>query len=324
MRHNHNHRPPHGHVNTPHDTTPPRRNSAPVEMSERDEHGAASAQEYSYSRVVEIAGHIVRARVIRDHYPQQCLAAAEVLADDMTWTRIAENAPNNWVHDTPRPSSTVALHAATELGAVAEELLCRAAAILTPPPSASPSPPAHRHAALADRAIRAAHAHRIADPAVWARRHRDPDQWAQWTRRARVARTLAAALHMPVTCVTVTDDPDRTYPKRTGDVPGDLITVTDPTTGRAWRFILDFAHPGEGWLLLENCPSCTALIPTTRIATLADLGEHLDHHGESRPTAEESHTDPAHRPGCTWSALPTFTPSPNSPTEANRCHDHHR
>jgi hypothetical protein len=269
-------------------------------MFERDEHGAASAQRYTYIRVVEIAGRIVRARVVRDYYPQHCLAAVEVLADDMTWTRIAENAPNNWVHDTPRPSATVAVHAATELGAVAERLLCRAAAILTAPPSAPSPPPPDRHGALADRALRAARAHRIADPAQWGRRHRDPDQWSQWTRRAKVARTIAATLQVPVTCVTVTDDPDRTYPKRTGPVPGDLITVTDPATGSGWRFILDFAHPGEGWLLLEDCPGCTALIPTTRIASLADLGEHLDHRGESRP-AVESHTDPAHESGCTWS-----------------------
>ena len=43
--------------------------------------------------------------------------------------------------------------------------------------------------------------------------------------------------------VLVTDDPHRAYRTRTGPVHGDLITLTDPATGRAWRFIPDFTTP---------------------------------------------------------------------------------
>ena len=116
-------------------------------------------------------------------------------------------------------------------------------------------------AALAERAVHAAHAHRAADPDGFHHRHDDPDQWNRWTRRARVARTIAAALQVGVDGVLVTDDPHRQYRTRTGPGPGDLITITDPVTGRAWRFIPDFTTPGDGWLLLDRCPGCDAEVP---------------------------------------------------------------
>ncbi|MFE2755436.1 hypothetical protein ACFXGA_25880 [Actinosynnema sp. NPDC059335] len=50
---------------------------------------------------------------------------------------------------------------------------------------------------------------------------------------------------MPTDAVLVTDDPHRTYPTRTGAVPGDLIIITDPATGRAWRFVPDHTTPGQ-------------------------------------------------------------------------------
>ncbi|MDU0295100.1 hypothetical protein, partial [Saccharothrix longispora] len=109
---------------------------------------------------------------------------------------------------------------------------------------------------LAERAARAARAHRTADPDGFHRRHDNPEAWNRWARRARVARTVAAALQVPVDAVLVTDDPHRTYPTRSGDVPGDLITVTDPATGSAWRFVPDHTTPGQAWLLLASCPGC--------------------------------------------------------------------
>lgn len=151
---------------------------------------------------------------------------------------------------------------------------------------------------LADRAVRA---YRAVDPDGFHRRHDTPDQWNRWTRRARVARTVAAALQVPLHAVVVTDDPHRTYRTRahTGPVPGDLITVTDPPTGRAWRFIPDFSTPGDGWLLLDRCPGCAADIPVTRIATLTDLGEYLDPDGDIWPAAE-ARDESIHQPGCTF------------------------
>jgi hypothetical protein len=158
-------------------------------------------------------------------------------------------------------------------------------------------------AGLAQHAVHAARAHRAADPEGFHRRHDSPEQWNRWARRARVARTIAAALQVPLDAVLVTDDPHRTYRTRTGDVPGDLITITDPLTSRAWRFIPDHTTPGEAWLLLDRCPGCTTELPAARIATLADLGEHLDPDHHTRPV-DEAHDEPLHHPGCTF-APPT-------------------
>ncbi|WP_414939733.1 hypothetical protein [Amycolatopsis sp. cmx-11-51] len=152
-------------------------------------------------------------------------------------------------------------------------------------------------AALAERAVHAAHAHRAADPDGFHHRHDDSDQWNRWARRARVARTVAAALQVGVDGVRVTDDPHRQYRTRTGPVPGDLITVTDPVTGRAWRFIPDFTSPGDGWLLLDRCPGCENEVPVTRVATLGDLGEYLDPDGDSL-IADEARDESLHQPGC--------------------------
>ncbi|MEU4767702.1 hypothetical protein AB0H12_31070 [Actinosynnema sp. NPDC023794] len=91
---------------------------------------------------------------------------------------------------------------------------------------------------------------------------------------------------MPVDAVLVADDPHRTYSTRTGEVPGDLITVTDLATGSAWRFVPDHTTPGQAWLLLDRCPGCSVEIPVARVATLADLGDHLDPDRGTRVTRQ--------------------------------------
>jgi hypothetical protein len=149
---------------------------------------------------------------------------------------------------------------------------------------------------VAERALHAASVYRAADPDGLHRRHDTPNEWNRWARRARVIRTIAAALQVPVDSVLVTDDPHRTYRTRNGNVPGDLITVTDPASGRAWRFIPDSTTPGEGWLLLDACPDCAAEVPITRIACLIDLGEYLN--GHVHP-ADEAHDEVLHQPDCT-------------------------
>jgi hypothetical protein len=103
--------------------------------------------------------------------------------------------------------------------------------VTNPGTTATPEPAAPVPVGLAERAVHAARAYHAADPDGFVRRHDTPDQWNRWARRARVARTVAAALQVPVNAVLVTDDPHRTYRTRTGPVPGDLITVTDPATG---------------------------------------------------------------------------------------------
>ncbi|WP_309114703.1 hypothetical protein [Saccharothrix sp.] len=164
---------------------------------------------------------------------------------------------------------------------------------------------------LAVRAVRAARAHRAADPDGFRHRHDTQDTWNRWARRARVTRTLATALQVPVDAVLVTDDPHRTYPTRTGPVPGDLITITDPPTGRTWQFIPDHTTPGQAWLLLAPCPDCTTQIPLTRIATLTDLGNHLD--PRTHTHLADHARDPAHHnPDCTL-VHPTTTTTPREP-----------
>ena len=154
---------------------------------------------------------------------------------------------------------------------------------------------------LAESAVRAAHAHRAADPDGFRHRHDSPEAWNRWARRARVARTVATALQVPADAVLVTDDPHRAYPTRTGDVPGDLIAVTDPVTGNVWRFIADHTTPGQAWLLLDHCADCAAETPVARIATLADLGDHLDPDRDTLLTCRTGELSD-HQPGCTATA----------------------
>ncbi|MFT7837740.1 hypothetical protein Q5530_16520 [Saccharothrix sp. BKS2] len=172
---------------------------------------------------------------------------------------------------------------------------------------------------LAQRAVHAAHAHRAADPDGFHHRHDNPEEWNRWARRARVAHTVATALQVPTDAVLVTDDPHRTYPTRTGDVPGDLITVTDPTTGSAWRFIPDHTTPGQAWLLLDTCPDCTAEVPVTPVATLADLGDHLDPDHDTQP-ARDIGDAADHQPNCTRTARtePSPAAAPTRPHHRTR------
>ena len=148
---------------------------------------------------------------------------------------------------------------------------------------------------LAARAITAARRYRATDTAGYHNRHTDP----RWARRAATAREVAVALAVPVDAVTVTDDPTRRY-GIAGQYTGDLITVTDPDTGEAWRFIPDFQ---SGWLLLGPCPTCSEPVPHTRVASLVDLGAWCDPDNHaSPPPPPEFAFDPAHQPTCPYTA----------------------
>ncbi|MEU7474349.1 hypothetical protein AB0A63_00080 [Lentzea sp. NPDC042327] len=150
---------------------------------------------------------------------------------------------------------------------------------------------------LADRAIRLARAVRATCPNGFRRRLDTPEQWSRWARRARVARTVAAALQVPADSVTVTDDPHRQYRTRNGVVPGDLITVTD--SARQWRLLTDFTSPGESWLVLDRCHGCDAEVPVARIACLADFGDYLDPDTEL-VLADEARDTSLHQPHCVF------------------------
>lgn len=155
---------------------------------------------------------------------------------------------------------------------------------------------------LADSAISLARAVRATNLGEFHRRHDTPEQWSRWARRARVARTVAAALQVSADSVAVTDDPHRQYRTRNGNVPGDLITVTDPATAAQWRLLTDFASPGESWFVLDRCPACNAEVPIVRIAGRADFGDYLDPDTELA-LAEEARDASLHQPHCLF-ALP--------------------
>ncbi|MEO3861905.1 hypothetical protein [Acrocarpospora sp. B8E8] len=166
-------------------------------------------------------------------------------------------------------------------------------------------------AGLAERAATAARRHRDHDAAAFAARHRD---WPEWARRAAAARALAITLGVGAEDVTVTEDPDRRYAD--GRYPGMVLTVTEPVTERAWRFIPDLTlAPGTGWLLLGQCPGCGEAVPMAAITALADLGEYLAPDPEVDTEIDTTSDiafdnvpgdhfgDPAHRPGCAHAAL---------------------
>lgn len=112
-------------------------------ITERDQDAGATSTRYHYTRVVEIAGRTVRARVERGVYLNDSGAVAEVLTDQAEWSSLAADDLNNWWHDTPPPNPDV--HAVGVLGPLAERLLHRAAEILAaPPPTVTLSPHLYR------------------------------------------------------------------------------------------------------------------------------------------------------------------------------------
>lgn len=98
-------------------------------ITELDHSASCDDHRYSYSCIVRLGGHRVRARIQRDFYRAQSCAVAEVLADDMTWTCLATDDPINWI-DATTPPGQGPIHCATELGHLADILINRAAAIL--------------------------------------------------------------------------------------------------------------------------------------------------------------------------------------------------
>ncbi|MDT8913580.1 hypothetical protein [Amycolatopsis sp. PS_44_ISF1] len=114
-------------------------------MTERDEAAGATPERYHYTRVVEVGGRTVRARVERGLYLDQSCAVAEVLNGQMTWTSLAADAPANWWYDTPSPASTV--RTGTVLRPLTDRLLQRAAGILADPPTTTTISP-HMHGAI--------------------------------------------------------------------------------------------------------------------------------------------------------------------------------
>jgi hypothetical protein len=99
-------------------------------ITPRDETAAIITGGYHYDRVVDIAGRIVRARIVRNFYS---LAHVEVINDQKSWTDLADVATRNWWDATPSPRKDIDV--AAVLGPVADQLLRRAATILAPAPT---------------------------------------------------------------------------------------------------------------------------------------------------------------------------------------------
>jgi hypothetical protein len=105
-----------------------------IAITERDQTAEAHSNRYQYTRIVEIAGRIVRATIKRDFYVDYSLAYVEMINDHKSWTQLADEPAVNWWHTTPHPHPHIP--AAEVLGAVTDRLLHRAADIIAPPPTA--------------------------------------------------------------------------------------------------------------------------------------------------------------------------------------------
>lgn len=141
---------------------------------------------------------------------------------------------------------------------------------------------------LAERAALALRRTRAADPAI---NELTPDP-ISWGHRARLARTLSAALGVDPADIVVTEDPVRRY----GVHPGYLVTVHAHDT--LYRFIPELGVHGT-FLLLRPCWGCGNEVPVAAIASLVDLGRYLDGMpGEGALFSQYFDWDPARAPDC--------------------------
>ncbi|MGW5789245.1 hypothetical protein ACWEV3_01440 [Saccharopolyspora sp. NPDC003752] len=88
---------------------------------------------YEYQRIARIADRTVRVRIHRYLDTSQSYAVAEVRTDNVTWTHLTDDAPENWLTATRHPR-TSCISPTDELGHAADRLVHRAEAILANPP----------------------------------------------------------------------------------------------------------------------------------------------------------------------------------------------
>ena len=112
---------------------------------DHDQDAGATSERYHYTRVAEIDGHTVRARIERGIYNNTSGAVAEIRVDGTNWHTLTAGPINNWWYDTPQPSPDV--DATAVLGPLADTLLRRAAEILAAPP-AMPTLSVHLYRAI--------------------------------------------------------------------------------------------------------------------------------------------------------------------------------
>lgn len=123
-------------------------------------------------------------------------------------------------------------------------------------------------------------------------------------RRAMAEAYIAGAMGVAPDHVTITDDPARRYGPDQQE--GVLISLTDPDTGRRWRFIPDLY--GHGLVLLDSCPACRApSAPRVYLANQRDLDGYLGSDPDDLDGMPlETNGDPAHRQTCRFA--PPDTP----------------
>ncbi|MGW5054819.1 hypothetical protein [Actinokineospora sp. NPDC004072] len=110
-------------------------------MTDLDVESAVNSWHYHYTRVVDLGGRVLRARVRCDRRITDSHALAEVLTDQLTWTSLVTDAPDNWWYSAPVPR--LVPDATEVLAPIAQRLLDRAARVLTalpPVPPATPPP----------------------------------------------------------------------------------------------------------------------------------------------------------------------------------------
>ncbi|HEX8870509.1 MAG TPA: hypothetical protein VF821_32890 [Lentzea sp.] len=114
-------------------------------ITDHDQQAGVTSDRYHYTRVAEIDGHTIRARIVRGMYNNNSGAVAEIRVDGTNWSTLTARAINDWWYDTPQPSPDV--DAAAVLGPVAERLLHGAAEILAAP-TAMPTLSLHLYRAI--------------------------------------------------------------------------------------------------------------------------------------------------------------------------------
>lgn len=110
---------------------------------ELDESSGSNERSYSFTRVVRVAGRIVRVRLKRHFFLYESHALAEALSDGMMWTDLTYEHPLSWWHSTPE--TYPGIPAAKVLGPMAEKLLRRATDIICPPLTVHSCCCAHSH-----------------------------------------------------------------------------------------------------------------------------------------------------------------------------------
>jgi hypothetical protein len=161
---------------------------------------------------------------------------------------------------------------------------------------------------LVERAVHAARAYHAADPDGFVRRHGCPDQWNRWARRARVARTVVAALQVPVDRVHIPPLTSHPMPGRMNYLAPAPTPQEDAVTSKPSDTTTpsDHALPPEAVLLAPAPPSAVPLRPpagawglvVVAVRTTDAAGAPVRYVGDAPRPDPPTPTPPICWPGC--------------------------